>query len=155
MSTWQAIALTWIAIGAACVITERALRDAHQDCLGNSVVSALILLILGPFVVAYGLALVVSQPFLTLWRGKIPLLEKPWWPERAKKFEKGSDLQSDDSTLCQMIELRRSRDPVLRRGPTPLTFLCATTGVHQSMSSTRLRGTPTCYTAMTLPNSRP
>jgi hypothetical protein len=53
MSTWQAIALTWIAIGAACVITERALRNAPQDGLGNSVVSALILLILGPFIVAY------------------------------------------------------------------------------------------------------
>jgi hypothetical protein len=105
MNTWQAIALVCIGIGAACVVVERAFRDTPRDRLVDPVLFAVTMLILAPFLLAYLLALVVSQPLVTLWRGKIPFTDKPWWPERAKMFEppavKQFDMQSDNSTLCK------------------------------------------------------
>ena len=68
------------------------------------------MLILAPFLVAYFLALVVSQPFVTLWRGTIPFVDKPWWPDRAKKFEVPRAVRAEDnSILSQMIRLREGR----------------------------------------------
>ena len=126
MNTWLVIILVWIGLGVVVLVVERALRGATQDSLLDSLDSilfAVAMLILAPFLLTYFLALVISQPIVTLWRGTIPFLDKPWWPERAKKFEppavKSSELQSDDSTLCQMIELRRGREPIRRRGPHP------------------------------------
>ena len=68
MNTWQAIALVCIGIGAAVV--ERAFRDTPRDRLVDPVLFAVTMLILAPFLLAYLLALVVSQPLVTLWRGK-------------------------------------------------------------------------------------
>ena len=121
MNTWLVIILVWIGLGGVVLGVERALRGTAKNSLIDSldsVLFALAMLIVAPFLLAYVIALVVSQPFVTLWRGSIPFVDKPWWPARAKTFEiPRAERSQDNSILSQMIRLREGAAPPLRRRP--------------------------------------
>lgn len=116
------IALAWGGLGVACVAAiEYAARSSRtkgplsQDKLQSSVGYVIGLVIGAPFIMVFAL---IQLP-LILWRGTIPITGKHWWPARAKKFGATLVEESDESTLCKMIELRRKVDPALRGQPHP------------------------------------
>jgi len=119
MAPWQWLVLGWAVLGIFTVlIIEIASRRSETK---GPLSQDRILWSLG-----YSIALIVGAPFLllfsigvsanVLWQGQIPIIGRAWWPARAAKFTPPA---SRETTLCQMIELRRKSDPRLRRLGSP------------------------------------
>ena len=122
MSVILPIAGCWFAWGAlSAVVIEIAARHSNTDgpLSQSSFVAStsytLALIVGGPVLAIFALAASMQ----TLWRGRIPLTNKVWWPARARrqrqKDRPGREERFPETAiLIEMIEVRKRYDERLR-----------------------------------------
>jgi hypothetical protein len=117
--SWYSVGIAWVGLGLVGVCAmELASRSSdgggHGPLSQGSVESS----------IGFNAALIAGAPFLflfafgvclqMLWQGSVPLTNRIWWPARAAKFITFDTRPSRETTLVQMIDLRRRKDPRLR-----------------------------------------
>jgi hypothetical protein len=115
--SWYSVSIAWVALGLVeiCAIEIASRSSGGAGPLSRGSVESSI---------GVSVALIAGAPFLflfasgvclqILWQGSVPLTNRIWWPARAAKFITFDTRPSRETTLVQMIDLRRRKDPRLR-----------------------------------------
>ncbi|MGD9741392.1 MAG: hypothetical protein AB7J30_12380 [Hyphomicrobium sp.] len=123
MHPWVGAFLIWLAIGAVTMaaIGVAVSRDSDgkklfpDSSLAEAFILCTMLIAGGPLLLLFVLGVAASE----LWAGKLPISGRIWWPARAMMREGPPNL---DTTLCEMIALRRRRDERIRGRGNPSTW---------------------------------
>jgi hypothetical protein len=117
--SWYSVAIAWVVLGLVEVCAmELAYRSSDgggngplsQESLLSSIGLSAALIVGAPFVLLFAFGVCLQM----LWQGRVPITNRIWWPARAAKFITLDTRPSRETTLVQMINLRRRKDPRLR-----------------------------------------
>jgi hypothetical protein len=125
MSWWTWIVVAWAALGCALIaLVEYLARNStsrdggplSQETVFLSVVMSVVLMIAAPLLVLYG----IGSGTMILWKGRLPVSGRIWWPARARKYEIAEEDWPDrDKALLRMVALRHEVDSRISRKEPP------------------------------------